>query len=224
MASFDLTRRLTAEALGTALLVAAVIGSGIMAARLSGGDNALALLCNTLATGAILVVIITIFAPISGAHFNPAVTLVTVIRGELNGRTALAYILVQIVGGCLGALFAHLMFGLDPLQISQTARTGLGQWFGEFVATFGLIVTILGCVRFRPDAVALAVGLYITSAYWFTSSTSFANPAVTIARSLSDTFAGISPPDVPGFIVAQILGALAAAGLCRWLFAESRGP
>jgi glycerol uptake facilitator-like aquaporin len=218
MAAFDLTRRLTAEALGTALLVAAVIGSGIMAAKLSGGNNAIALLCNTLATSAILVVIITIFAPISGAHFNPAVTLVTRIRGEVGRRTALAYMLVQIIGGCLGALFAHLMFGLDPLQISQTARTGLGQWFGEFVATFGLIVTILGCVRFRPDAVALAVGLYITSAYWFTSSTSFANPAVTIARSLSDTFAGISPPDVPAFIVAQILGALAAAGLCRWLF------
>ena len=221
MDSFDIARRLTAEALGTAFLVAAVIGSGIMAAKLAGGNNALALLCNTLATGAILVVIITILAPVSGAHFNPAVSLVMMIRGELDRREALAYMLVQIVGGSLGALFAHLMFGLDPLQLSTTARTGLPQWLAEFVATFGLLITILGCVRFRPDAIAFAVGLYITSAYWFTASTSFANPAVTIARSLSDTFAGIAPSDVPGFIVAQILGALAAAALGGWLFARA---
>jgi glycerol uptake facilitator-like aquaporin len=221
MDSFDIARRLTAEALGTAFLVAAVIGSGIMAAKLAGGNNALALLCNTLATGAILVVIITILAPVSGAHFNPAVSLVMMTRGELDRREALAYMLVQIVGGCLGALFAHLMFGLDPLQLSTTARTGLPQWLAEFVATFGLLITILGCVRFRPDAIAFAVGLYITSAYWFTASTSFANPAVTIARSLSDTFAGIAPSDVPGFIVAQILGALAAAALGGWLFARA---
>jgi glycerol uptake facilitator-like aquaporin len=216
MEGFDFARRLTAEALGTALLVAAVIGSGIMADKLSGGNVALALLCNTLATGAILVVIITILAPVSGAHFNPAVSLVMMIRGELDRREAVLYMLVQIAGGCLGALFAHLMF------FSTTARTGLPQWFAEFVATFGLLITIIGCVRFRPDAVAFAVGLYITSAYWFTASTSFANPAVTIGRSLSDTFAGIAPADVPGFIVAQILGALAAAALGHWLFAQAQ--
>ncbi len=222
MENFDIARRLTAEGLGTALLVGAVIGSGIMAAKLSGGNDALALLCNTVATGAILVVIITIFAPVSGAHFNPAVTLVATIRGELRPSLAVFYMLVQIVGGCLGALFAHLMFGLDPLQLSTTARTGLPQWFAEFVATFGLLLTILGCIRFKPDAVAVAVGLYITSAYWFTASTSFANPAVTIGRSLSDTFAGIAPSDVPAFIVAQILGALAAAALSGWLLTPAR--
>ena len=218
--SFDLTRRLTAEALGTFILVMAVIGSGIMAANLAGGNGAIALLCNTLATGAVLFVIITIFAPISGAHFNPAVSLVMLLRGDLDRRTTLAYVVVQIVGGCLGAVAAHLMFGLDLLQLGSTARTGLGQWAGEFIATFGLIAAILGCIRFRPDAVAAAVGLYITSAYWFTASTSFANPAVTIARSLSDTFTGIAPGDVPGFIVAEFLGALAAA----WLFAWLLGP
>jgi len=217
--SFDLTRRLTAEALGTFILVMAVVGSGIMAANLAGGNGAIALLCNTLATGAVLFVIITIFAPISGAHFNPAVSLVMLLRGDLDRRTTLAYVVVQIVGGCLGAVAAHLMFGLDLLQLGSTARTGLGQWAGEFIATFGLIATILGCIRFRPDAVATAVGLYITSAYWFTASTSFANPAVTIARSLSDTFTGIAPGDVPGFIVAEFLGALAAAYLFAWLFA-----
>jgi glycerol uptake facilitator-like aquaporin len=167
-------------------------------------------------------VIITIFAPVSGAHFNPAVSLVMAVRGELSRGDASLYVVVQIVGGCLGALFAHLMFGLEPLQFGTTARTGLPQWLAEFVATFGLLLTILGCVRFKPDAVAFAVGLYITSAYWFTASTSFANPAVTIGRSLSDTFAGIAPSDVPGFIVAQILGALAAAALGGWLFAKTR--
>jgi glycerol uptake facilitator-like aquaporin len=221
--SFDLTRRLTAEALGTFILVMAVVGSGIMAENLAGGNQAIALLCNTLPTGAVLFVIITIFAPISGAHFNPAVSLVMELRGDLDRRTTLAYVVVQIIGGCLGAVAAHLMFGLDLLQVGSTARTGLGQWAGEFIATFGLIATILGCIRFRPDAVATAVGLYITSAYWFTASTSFANPAVTIARSLSDTFTGIAPGDVPGFIVAELLGALAAAALFGWLFAPGGG-
>ena len=216
---FDLTRRLAAEALGTLILVMAVIGSGIMAAKLAGGNQAIALLCNTLATGAVLVVIITIFVSVSGAHFNPAVSLVMLLRGNLDRRTALAYIAVQIVGGCAGAVVAHLMFGLEPLQLGSTARTGFGQWLGEFIATFGLIATILGCIRFRPDALAMAVGLFITSAYWFTASTSFANPAVTIARSLSDTFAGIAPSNAPAFIVAELLGALAAASLFAWLFA-----
>jgi glycerol uptake facilitator-like aquaporin len=221
---FDVTRRLTAEALGTGFLVMAVVGSGIMAAKLAGGNGAIALLCNTIATGAVLYVLITILAPISGAHFNPAVSLVALLRGDLDWQTTLAYVAVQIVGGCLGAVAAHLMFGLDLLQLSSTARTGLGQWAGEFIATFGLIGTILGCVRFKPDAVAMAVGLYITAAYWFTASTSFANPAVTIARSLSDTFAGIAPGDVAPFIVAELLGALAAACLFAWLLAAPPAP
>jgi len=219
---FDLTRRLAAEALGTLILVMAVVGSGIMAEKLAGGNQAIALLCNTLPTGAVLFVIITIFTPISGAHFNPAVSLVMALRGALDLGTTAAYIAVQIVGGCVGAVLAHLMFGLDLIQIGSTARTGIGQWAGEFIATFGLIATILGCIRFKPEAVAIAVGLYITSAYWFTASTSFANPAVTIARSLSDTFAGIAPGDVPGFILAELLGALAAAYVFGWLF--GRGP
>ena len=216
---FDLTRRLAAEALGTLILVMAVVGSGIMAEKLAGGNQALALLCNTIATGAVLFVIITIFAPVSGAHFNPAVSLVMLYRGALDLPTAVAYVVVQIVGGCVGAVLAHLMFGLDLIQLGSTARTGIGQWAGEFIATFGLIATILGCIRFKPEAVATAVGLYITSAYWFTASTSFANPAVTIARSLSNTFAGIAPADAPGFIVAELLGAFAAAVLFGWLFA-----
>ena len=207
--SFDLSRRLAAEALGTFFLVMAVVGSGIMAEKLAGGNEAIALLCNTLPTGAVLFVIITIL---------PAVSLVMWLRGDLDRATTLAYIAVQIVGGCLGAVAAHLMFGLEPLQFGGTARTGVGQWLGEFIATFGLIATILGCVRFKLDALPAAVGLYITSAYWFTSSTSFANPAVTIARALSDTFAGITPRDVPAFLVAELLGAFAAAFLFRWLF------
>jgi glycerol uptake facilitator-like aquaporin len=219
---FDLTRRLAAEALGTFFLVMAVVGSGIMAEKLAGGNEALALLCNTLATAAVLVVIITIFISISGAHFNPAVTLVMLLRGVIAPGPALAYVAVQIVGGCLGAVAAHLMFGLEPVQLSSTARNGFGQWLGEFIATFGLIAAILGCVRFRPEAIPAAVGLYIGSAYWFTSSTSFANPAVTIARALSDTFAGISPADVPGFLVAEFAGALAAAYLFGWLLAEPK--
>lgn len=219
--NFDLTRRLAAEALGTFFLVMAVVGSGIMAAKLAGGNEALALLCNTLATAAVLVVIITIFVSISGAHFNPAVTLVMLLRGDIERGPALFYVAVQIVGGCLGAVAAHLMFGLDPIQLGSTARTGFGQWLGEFIATFGLIATILGCVRFRAGALAAGVGLYIGSAYWFTASTSFANPAVTIARSLSDTFAGIAPGDAPGFVAAELLGALAAAYLFGWLFAPA---
>jgi glycerol uptake facilitator-like aquaporin len=219
---FDLTRRLAAEALGTFFLVMAVVGSGIMAEKLAGGNEALALLCNTLATAAVLVVIITIFISISGAHFNPAVSLVMFLRGAIARGPALAYMAAQIVGGCLGAVAAHLMFGLEPVQLSGTARNGFGQWLGEFIATFGLIATILGCVRFRPEAIPAAVGLYIGSAYWFTSSTSFANPAVTIARALSDTFAGISPADVPGFLVAEFAGALAAAYLFGWLLAEPK--
>ena len=218
---FDLTRRLAAEALGTFFLVMAVVGSGIMAEKLAGGNVALALLCNTIATGAVLVVIITIFVAVSGAHFNPAVTLVMLLRGEVKGGAALAYVVVQIAGGCAGAVAAHLMFGLDPVQLGSTARTGIGQWIGEFIATFGLIATILGCVRFKPDALAAAVGLYITAAYWFTSSTSFANPAVTIARALSNTFAGIAPGDAPGFVVAELIGAVAGAYLFGWLFAST---
>ena len=221
---FDLTRRLAAEALGTLILVMAVVGSGIMAEKLAGGNQAIALLCNTIPTGAVLFVIITIFAPVSGAHFNPAVSLVMLVRGELDASTTAACVVVQIVGGCAGAVLAHLMFGLDLIQIGSTARNGVGQWAGEFIATFGLIATILGCVRFKPDAVAAAVGLYITSAYWFTASTSFANPAVTIARSLSDTFAGIAPADAPGFIAAELIGALAAAYLFGWLFASAARP
>jgi glycerol uptake facilitator-like aquaporin len=219
---FDLMRRLAAEALGTFFLVMAVVGSGIMAETLAGGNVALALLCNTLATAAVLVVIITILISISGAHFNPAVTLVMLLRGVIARGPALAYVVVQIVGGCLGAIAAHLMFGLEPVQLSGTARNGFGQWLGEFIATFGLIATILGCVRFRPEAIPAAVGLYIGSAYWFTSSTSFANPAVTIARALSDTFAGISPADVPGFLAAEFAGAVAAAYLFGWLLAEAK--
>ncbi|HXG79938.1 MAG TPA: MIP/aquaporin family protein [Methyloceanibacter sp.] len=219
---FDLRRRLAAEALGTFFLVMAVVGSGIMAENLSGGNEALALLCNTLATAAVLVVIVTIFVSVSGAHFNPAVTLVMSLRGAIARRPALAYVAAQIVAGCAGAIAAHLMFGLEAVQIGGTARNGFGQWLGEFIATFGLIMTILGCVRFRPEALPAAVGLYIGSAYWFTSSTSFANPAVTIARSLSDTFAGIAPEDAPAFIAAELGGALVAAWLFSWLLAEPK--
>jgi glycerol uptake facilitator-like aquaporin len=211
----DLTRRLAAEALGTFFLVMAVIGSGIVA---------LALLCNTLATAAILVVIITIFVSVSGAQFNPAVTLVMRLRGEIDDRTSLLYVAAQIVAGLLGAVAAHLMFGLAPFEVSDTPRNGFGQFLGEFIATFGLIATILGCLRFKPGALAAAVGLYIGSAYWFTSSTSFANPAVTIARAFTDTFAGIDPTHAPGFVVAELLGAVAASFLFGWLFAGAKGP
>jgi len=215
-----LAKRAVAEGLGTAFLLAAVVGSGIMAARLSGGNGALALLCNTLPTGAILAVLILIFGPLSGAHFNPAVSIACALRGELPARTATAYIGAQVVGAMLGVWAAHLMFELPVWQISATARTGSGQWFAEAVATFGLLLTIFGCGARTPSAVPYAVGLYITSAYWFTASTSFANPAVTIARSLSDSFAGIAPANVVPFICAQLFGMLAAVVLSRWLWAR----
>jgi glycerol uptake facilitator-like aquaporin len=218
----DLPRRLAAETLGTGLLVAAVVGSGIMAARLAGGNQALALLCNTLPTGTILVVLITVLSPISGAQLNPAVSAVMVLRRELTPREGAAYAVAQIAGGIAGTLLAHAMFGLPLLQASLTVRTGGSQWLAEATATFGLLLTILGCVRYNPQAIPWAVGLYITSAYWFTSSTSFANPAVTIARAVSDTFAGIRPSDVPAFILAQLTGALAASALARWLLAETK--
>ena len=213
-----LARRLAAEAVGAFFLFACVIGSGIMAERLSAGNDAVALLANTIATGAILFVLITMLGPISGAHMNPAVSLVAAARRELGRRDAAAYVAVQLAFGILGAFAAHAMFDLPALQLSVKARTGIGQWTGELVATFGLILTILGTVRFRPAWVPATVALYITAAYWFTSSTSFANPAITVARSLTDTFAGIAPADVPAFIAAQLIGAALAALLARCLF------
>ena len=213
-----LARRVAAEGIGAFFLFACVIGSGIMAERLSGGNDAVALLANTLATGAILFVLITMLGPISGAHMNPAVSLVAAARRELAWGDAAAYIATQLAFGILGAWAAHLMFDLPTLQLSVKARTGLGQWTGEFIATFGLILTILGTVRFRREWVPATVALYITAAYWFTSSTSFANPAITVARSLTNTFAGIAPDDVPPFIAAQLLGAGCAAMFARWLF------
>jgi glycerol uptake facilitator-like aquaporin len=189
-----------------------------MAQRLSGGNEALALLCNTLPTGAILVVLILIFGPLSGAHFNPAVSIAFALRGELPWQTLAAYLMMQIGAAILGVWAAHLMFDLPVLQVSTKLRFGPGQWFAEFVATFGLLLTIIGCVARAPAATPYAVGLYITAAYWFTASTSFANPAVTIARSLSDTFAGIAPTGVSGFIIAQLAGALSAVGVGRWLW------
>lgn len=215
-----LAQQLGAEGLGTAFLLATVIGSGIMAERLAGGNQALALLCNTLPTGAILVVLITIFGPISGAHFNPAVSLVFALRKEMRWNESAAYMMAQIIGGILGALLAHAMFELPFFQISATVRTGLGQWIAEVVAVYGLILTILGCLAGNAAAVPMAVGLYITAAYWFTASTSFANPAVTIARSLSDTFAGIAPTDVPAFIAAQVIGAVLAHITARKLWTK----
>ena len=218
--AFDAGRRLTAEALGTALLLATVVGSGIMGESLAGGNVAIALLANAVATGAILVVLILIFGPISGAHFNPAVTVSFLLRGEIAPGMALAYIAVQIAGGLAGVAAAHAMFDLPILQLSQTVRTGGAQWFAEVVATFGLVATILGAVRFRPEAVPYAVGLYITAGYWFTASTSFANPAVTIARTFTDTFSGIFPAHAPAFIAAQLVGAVIATLLFGWLLRE----
>jgi glycerol uptake facilitator-like aquaporin len=214
----SLAQQLTAECLGTAFLLAAVVGSGIMAAKLAGGNGALALLCNTLPTGAILTVLILAFAPISGAHFNPAVTIAFALRREIEPTAASTYVVAQVAGGVLGVWLAHAMFDLPLWQISMTARTGPGQWLAEGIATFGLLLTIFGCGARTPTAVPYAVGLYITSAYWFTASTSFANPAVTIARSLSDTFAGIAPAGVIAFICAQLVGTLTALGLARWLW------
>jgi len=213
-----LAQRIVAEGLGTAFLLAAVIGSGIMAARLSGGNAALALLCNTLPTGAILTVLILMLGPISGAHFNPAVSIAFALRNELSRKSLLPYVGAQVIGGIVGVWAAHLMFELPFWQISSNVRTGPGQWFAEAVATFGLLLTILGCNVRTPAAVPYAVGLYITAAYWFTASTSFANPAVTIARSLSDTYAGIAPDGVIAFIGAQMAGMLAATALSRWLW------
>ena len=214
---FDLRRRLVAEGLGTTALLAVVVGSGIMGDRLDGGNVALALLGNTLPTGAILVVLILMLGPLSGAHFNPAVTLAFAVRREIPRGEAVLYVIAQIIGGLLGALIAHAMFELPFVQISATARTGAAQWFSEWVATFGLVATILGTLRFRPEAVAYAVGLYITAGYWFTASTSFANPAVTIARSFTNTFSGITPAHAPGFVIAQLVGALSATMLLGWL-------
>lgn len=219
--AFDLPRRLAAEALGTGILVATVVGSGIMAQRLT-DDVALALLGNTLPTGAILVVLITILGPVSGAHFNPAVTLVFALRREIEANAALAYVVAQVAGGIIGTLLAHAMFELPLLQASETVRTGAGQWLAEAVAAFGLVFAILAGIRFRPDAVPWLVGLYITAAYWFTASTSFANPAVAIARAFTDTFSGIRPADVPAFIAAQLVGAVVAMALAGWLVAEPK--
>jgi glycerol uptake facilitator-like aquaporin len=217
MEPFSTSRRLVAEGLGTALLLAVVIGSGIMGQRFAGGNVAIALLANTLATGAILVVLIGVLGPISGAHLNPAVTLVAALRRDLPWRLALAYPVAQVAGAVLGVWIAHAMFGEPILQVSTKLRDGVAQAFSEVVATFGLVATILGTVRFRPENAPMAVGLYITAAYWFTASTAFANPAVTIARSLSDTFAGIAPSSAPAFILAQVVGALLAAGVFGWL-------
>ena len=216
-----LRRRLAAEGLGSFFLFATVIGSGIMADQLSNGNDAVALLGNTIATGAMLFVLITMLGPISGAHMNPAVSFVAASRGELKWRDAGAYALAQLAFGVAGAWATHLMFDLPTLQISVKARTGLGQAVGEAIATFGLLLTIIGTVRHRREWVPASVALYITAAYWFTSSTSFANPAITLARSLSDTFAGIAPNDVPVFVVAQIGGAAMAALIARSLFDES---
>ena len=208
--------RLIAEALGTAILVATVVGSGIMAERLAGGNQAIALLGNTIPTGAILVVLITMFGPISGAHFNPAVTVVFAIKGELSGSEGLGYVAAQVLGGIVGVLAAHAMFDETLLQIASKVRAGPSQWFSESVAAFGLVMTILLTLRASAAAVATSVGLYITAAYWFTASTSFANPAVTVARAFSNTFAGIRPQDVMPFIIAQLIGAVMAMYVCRW--------
>jgi len=214
--TFNSPRRLAAEALGTALLVCTVVGSGIMADMLT-EDVALALLGNTIPTGAILVVLITILGPISGAHFNPAVTVAFRLRGDIGTPEAAGFVIAQILGAIAGAIAAHLMFALDPVQISQTVRTGPAQWFAEVVATFGLVGVIFAGVRFRGEAVPWLVGLYITAAYWFTASTSFANPAVAIGRAFTDTFSGIRPVDLPGFVIAQLIGAVIATLFFAWL-------
>lgn len=218
----SLWRRMVAEFIGTLLLLAAVVGSGIMAERLASGNGALALLANTIATGAALVALILAFGPISGAHFNPAVTLAEAWHGDIAWRESAAYIAVQIAGAFAGVATAHLMFGLTLFTASTHARTGPSQIFSEFIATFGLLSVIRGCARSRPVAVPFAVGTYITAAYWFTASTSFANPAVTIARSASNTFAGIRQVDTPGFIIAQLAGAFAATSLFRWLIPSAK--
>lgn len=217
MSETSLMTRAFAEALGTALLLAAVVGSGIMAAKLAGGNIAIALLANTLATGAILVVLITMFGAVSGAHFNPAVSLVAMLSGDLSTGAFAIYILIQTAAAIAGVQLAHAMFDLPVVQVSETVRTGPGQWISEGVATFGLVLAILMTVRHKPEFVAVIVGLYITAAYWFTASTSFANPAVTIARTLTNTFTGIAPGDAPAFIAAQFTGAVLAMGAARLL-------
>ena len=213
-------RELAAEALGTMLLLAAVVGSGIMGANLAGGNDAIALLGNTLATGAILAVLITGLGPVSGAHFNPAVTAAFLLRGEVGVGKAGAYCVAQFLAGLAGVALAHLMFDMDVVQFSSKARTGPGQWLSEGVATFGLVATILATRKARPSAVAAMVGLYISAGYWFTASTSFANPAVTVARAFTDTFSGIAPSDAPAFLAAQLIGAAAATWLFQWLTPE----
>jgi glycerol uptake facilitator-like aquaporin len=220
---FSLSRRLAAEGLGIALLVATVVGSGIMADRLT-DDAALALLGNTLPTGAILVVLITVLGPISGAHFNPAVTLCFLLKGALPPAAAIAYVAVQIAGGLAGALAAHLMFDMPLLQVSGTVRTGAGQWCAELIAAFGLVGVILAGLRFRAEAIPWLVGLYITAAYWFTASTSFANPAVAIARAFTNTFSGIRPVDVPAFVIAELAGSLLALAFFGWLLKAAPRP
>ncbi|MGH8589860.1 MAG: MIP/aquaporin family protein [Gammaproteobacteria bacterium] len=217
MPEFDLGRRLTAEFVGTAFLLATVVGSGIMAERLADGNLAIALLGNTLPTGAILVVLILLFGPVSGAHFNPAVTLAFALRRQIDAKQTSAYVMAQVAGGMLGVVAAHLMFEMAAVSVSSTARTGSAQWLSEAVATFGLVGTILGTLHGRASAVPYAVGLFITAAYWFTASTSFANPAVTVCRALTDTFSGIAPAHVPAFIIAQLVGASAAVAFFAWL-------
>jgi glycerol uptake facilitator-like aquaporin len=219
MTPVSLPRRLAAEALGTALLLAAVVGSGVMAQRLAGGNDAVALLCNTVATGAALVVLITVFAPLSGAHFNPAVTLYFGLRREIGWPDALLYMAVQIAAAIAGVWLAHAMFAMPMVELSTKLRDGPAQWLSEFVATFGLLLTIAGCAR-KPDTTPALVGLYISAAYWFTASTSFANPAVTVARALTDSFAGIAPVSVAGFIGSQLIAAIIAAFGLRMLFIE----
>lgn len=223
MTSPPLSQRMLAEALGSALLFATVIGSGIMAERLAGGNVAVALIGNTLVTAAMLFVLITILGPVSGAHFNPAVSLVAALRRDLGWGDAGLYLLAQLAGGLAGVAAAHTMFGLAALGVGAKARTGAGIWLGEGIATFVLVLTILGSVRHRPAWVPATVAMAITAGYWFTSSTSFANPAITIARAMTDSFSGIRPVDVPGFIVAQLAGALLAAAAARLLFDEARG-
>ncbi len=218
--SNDLQRKLVAEWLGTFSLLATVVGSGIMAEKLAGGNVAIALLGNTIPTGAILVVLILVFGPISGAHLNPAVTLAFAIRREISPKNASLYVVTQILGGISGVLVAHVMFDNPLIDPSTTVRTGIGQWVGEFLATFGLVGTILGCLKSRAEAIPYAVGLYITAAYWFTSSTSFANPAVTIARGFSNTFAGIQPVDIAAFVGVQLLAAFLATFFFKWLLNE----
>jgi len=216
----DIPRRLVAETVGTAFLLATIVGSGIMAERLSGGNEALALFCNSTATGAILVVLISVFGQVSGAHLNPAVTLAFAVRREIGAALALGYVVSQVTGAVLGTWAAHVMFDQSVLQLSTKARAGSGLWFAEALATFGLILTIFGTQRWKADMVPTTVGLYIASAYWFTASTSFANPAVTLARSITNTFAGIQPSHVPAFIVAQLLGTLAGTLFCWYVFAQ----